>query len=113
MGKNNMKKQNQTSVPQKKTMAYLAMRIIIVISFLFVIACTIVYFVEFDSQNKSYFSLHFAIPVILLFVGIIAILLSCLSKKNYSGENKGDTMMIGVGALLILCSIISLIMSYF
>ncbi|MDE7264305.1 MAG: hypothetical protein K2N64_06560 [Anaeroplasmataceae bacterium] len=112
MGKNNIKRQNQT-VPQKKTMAYLVMRIIIVMSFIFVIACTIVYFIEFDSKNKSYFSLHFAIPVILLLVGIIALLLSCLSKKNYSGESKGDNMMIGVGALLILCSIISLIMSYF
>ena len=90
----------------------LAFRIIIVIAFIFVVTCTILYFMEVGKEEKSYFSMHFAIPIILFFVGVIAIMLCTLSKKSMTGESKGDTMMIGVGLLLFLCSILSLIFSY-
>lgn len=98
---------------QKKKGMLLAFRIVIVISFVFVVTCAIIYFMEFGKEEKSYFSLHFALPIILFLVGLIAIMMSTLSKKNISGESKGDNMMIGVGLLLFLCSILTLIFSYF
>ncbi|MDE6407501.1 MAG: hypothetical protein K2K48_04575 [Anaeroplasmataceae bacterium] len=97
---------------KKNNRMLLAFRIIIVIAFIFVVTCTILYFMEVGQPEKSYFSKHFALPIILFFVGVIAIMLSILSKKSMSGENKGDTMMIGVGVLLFLCAILTLIFSY-
>ena len=91
---------------------FLALKIIILIAFVFVVTCTIIYFVEFDKPEKSFFSLHFALPIILFFVGIIAALMSYLSKKSMTGENKGDHMMMIVGFLLMLISILTLIFSF-
>ncbi|MDE6660756.1 MAG: hypothetical protein K2J93_02890 [Anaeroplasmataceae bacterium] len=100
-----MEKKNKTLL--------LVSKIIIVIAFLSVVACTVIYFIEFDKPNKSFFSVHFALPIILFFIGLIAIIMSNLSRKSISGESKGDRMMIGVGLLLILFSILSLIFSFF
>ena len=99
-------------VPQKNNPLLTAVRIIIFIAFIVVISCTILYFVEFNSETKSYFTMHFALPCILFMVGLIAVLMAILSIKSIQGENKGDNFMIVVGILLILCAIISLVWSY-
>ncbi|MDE7105573.1 MAG: hypothetical protein K2O22_00215 [Anaeroplasmataceae bacterium] len=112
MDKNRMRKTNSTNTIQKNKGIFLAFRIIIVIAFLFVITCTIIYFMEVNQEHRSYFSMHFALPIILFLVGVIAIMLSTLSKMNLSGENKGDNMMLGVGLLLMLCAIVTLIFSF-
>ncbi len=90
----------------------IAFKIIIIISFIFVVTSSIIYFIEMGNEQMSYFSKHIAIFVILFLVGIIAIMLSMLSKLNLSGENKGDNMMIGVGLALIILSFVTLIMTY-
>ncbi len=110
MGKNSIRKTNE--VPAKNTTLLRVFRIIIFIAFVLIVACTILYFVEFNSETKSYFTMHFALPCILFMVGIIAILMAALSIQSISGESKGDNFMIVVGILLVLCSIISLVWSY-
>lgn len=90
----------------------LAFKIVVIVAFVCAVALTILYFVEQSNGNQSYFSYHFAIPIILFLVGIIAIILTRISLKSYSGESKGDNLMIVVGILLFVCSIFSLIMSY-
>lgn len=112
MDKNRIRKTNSTNGTQKNKGIFLAFRIVIVIAFIFVITCTVIYFMEANQENRSYFSLHFALPIILFLVGVIAIMLSTLSKMSLSGESKGDNMMLGVGILLMLCSIITLIFSF-
>ena len=112
MGKNSVRKTETVPAKQKNPVLFLVFRIILVIAFIFVVTCTIIYFMEMGSESRSFFSLHFALPTILLLVGIIAIMLSMMSKMSITGESKGDNMMIGVGFLLILCSIITLILSF-
>lgn len=112
MGKNNVRKTNNVSSNQKNSTLFLIFRIVIVIAFLFVVACTAVFLIEMNNENKSYFSAHFALPISLFLVGVIAILLRYFSKMSLSGESKGDNMMFGVGLLLMLCSIVTLILSY-
>lgn len=97
---------------QKNKKMLLVFRIVIVVSFIFVVTSSIIYFMEIGKENKSYFSSHFALPVILFLVGVIAIMVSTMSKQNLSGESKGDNIMVGVGFLLFLCSILTLIFSY-
>ncbi len=97
----------------EKNRLLIAFKIVIVISFIFVITSSIIYFLEMGNEQMSYFSKHIAIFVILFLVGVIAIMLSLLSKLNLSGENKGDKMMIGVGVALIILSFVTLIMTYF
>lgn len=111
MGKNSVR--NTTTIQQKNKGLFIAFKIFILIAFIFVVTCTVIYFMEVGHENKSYFSLHFALPIILFLVGVIAIMLSMLSRLSISGESKGDMMMIGVGLVLILISIITLALSYF
>lgn len=60
----------------------------------------------------SYFSKHFLISICLFCIGVIAILLPSINQKKFSGENKGDSMMVLVGFLLIICSFFSIMISY-
>lgn len=111
MGKNSVR--NSSTIQQKNKGLFIAFKIVIFVAFIFVVTCTVIYFMEVGHENKSYFSMHFALPIILLFVGVIAIMLSMLSRLSLSGESKGDMMMIGVGLVLVLVSIITLVASYF
>ncbi|MBD5391141.1 hypothetical protein HDR67_03965 [bacterium] len=111
MGKNSVKR--TTTVQQKNKGLFLAFKIIIFVAFVFVVTCTAIYLLEMGHENRSYFTIHFALPIVLLFVGVIAIFLSMLSRLSLSGESKGDMLMIGVGLVLFLCSIITLALSYF
>lgn len=113
MARNEDRSTKPVSVNQKNKGLFLAFKIIIVIAFITVLTCTVIYFIEMGKETRSYFSLHFALPIILLFVGIIAIMLSTLSKMSMTGESKGDKFMTLVGLLLILFAILTLIFSYF
>lgn len=113
MARNDDRNIKAISPNQKNKSILLAFKIIIVIAFIAVVTCVVIYFMEMGKETRSYFSLHFALPIILLFVGIIAIMLSTLSKMSMTGENKGDKFMTVVGLLLILFSILTLMFSYF
>lgn len=90
----------------------LVFKIVVGIALAIVVAIAIVYFVEAGNDVKSYFTLHFAVPIILTMVGVIALLLPKVTTKSYSGESRGDNFMIIVGFLLFICAIISIIFSY-
>ncbi len=64
-----------------------------------------------NADSISYFNQHFNIMLCLFLVGIIALLLPMAGKQKF-GDGKGDSMMIVVGFLLMLCGIISVIYSY-
>ena len=49
--------------------------------------------------------------ICLFIVGVIALLLPMVGTTKY-GDGKGDSMMIVVGFLLMLCAIISVIYSF-
>ena len=52
------------------------------------------------------------VPIILSIIGAIAMFLPTVSAKTLSGDDKGDKMMYGVGLLLFLCALISLLTSF-
>lgn len=73
----------------------------------------IFYVVEmFILQETSYFTDHFAISISLLAIGVIALLLPSVNRKKFSNDTRGDNTMLIVAFLLFICSIISLLMSY-
>ena len=111
MGKNSIRKTNEA--PKQNTTLMMIFKVIILIAFVVVVVCTVLYFIEMNSDTKSYFTLHFALPCMLFMVGLIAMLMAALSMQNLSGESKGDNFMIVVGALLVLSAIIALVWSYF
>ncbi len=90
----------------------IAFKVIIVISFLSIIASTVVYFIESSKGEMSYFSKHFAVGLDLFLVGIIAIIMPKLAAQSLQGENKGDKMMGFVGLLLFLFAILTVIFSF-
>lgn len=97
----------------EKKKLLIALKIVIIISFIFVVTSSVIYFIEMGNEQMSYFSKHIAIFIVLFLVGVIAIMLSMLSRASLSGEDKGDNLMIGVGIALIILSFITLIMTYF
>lgn len=62
--------------------------------------------------GPSYFTEHFLMSICLFCIGVIALLLTRVSTKRIAGENKGDSMMIVVGFLLIIISFINIFISY-
>ena len=77
------------------------------------IALIILYLIElYVLENVSYFTQHFTTFICLFCVGIIALFLPSINKRKYGGDNKGDSMMLVVGILLIICSFISILVSY-
>lgn len=108
-----MKKNNPSSMnAAHKKGIFLAFRIIVYVAVAVVVGLAVLYFIESTNQTMSFFSLHFAVPIILAMIGIIAILLPKLTKKSYSGDTKGDNFMTLVGVLLILCAVMSLGLSF-
>lgn len=110
MGKTNNNKRQAPS--QKNTPLMTVFRGIILVAFLVVMTCTILYFVEMNGE-RSYFTLHFALPLIIFMVGIIAVFMAALSMQNMSGESRGDNFMIVVGILLMISAVVALVWSYF
>lgn len=90
----------------------LIFKIIVGISLAAIVAIGIVYFIEAGQETKSYFTIHFAVPILLALVGVIALFLPKVTTKSYSGESRGDNLMIVVGFLLFVCALFSLVMSY-
>lgn len=66
----------------------------------------------FILEESNYFLDHFASMIIMILIGIIAILMPLLNNQNLVGENKGDNMMLVVGMLLIICGLLSVMISY-
>ena len=88
-------------------------KIIITIMVLISLVTIGIYIVEAYVLNSvSYFTQHFTMFICLFCVGIIALMLPNVNQKKLSGDNKGDSLMLVVGVLLILCSFVSIIISY-
>ena len=66
----------------------------------------------FILETSNYFLDHFASSIILVLIGAIAILMPVLNGQKLVGENKGDNTMLVVGVLLIICALISILISY-
>lgn len=66
----------------------------------------------FVLEETNYFLEHFASMIIMILIGIIAILMPLLNNQKLVGENKGDNMMLVVGTLLIICGLLSVLISY-
>jgi amino acid permease len=66
----------------------------------------------FILEESNYFLDHFASMILMILIGIIAILMPLLNGQKLVGENKGDNLMLVVGILLIVCGLISVLMSY-
>ena len=62
--------------------------------------------------EMPYFFIHFVLCICLTLVGFIAWGLVFINSQTYRGDNKGDSLMIIVGFLSIICGIIAIIMSY-
>ncbi|MDE7161808.1 MAG: hypothetical protein K2N65_03505, partial [Anaeroplasmataceae bacterium] len=91
MKKNSVRR--NTVIQEKHKTMLLVFKIVILIAFIFVVTSTVLYLMEWGHENRSYFTEHFALPIVLLFVGVIAVFLTLLSKLSMSGENKGDNIM--------------------
>lgn len=87
-------------------------KIIIAVGMAIIFALGILYYVEASKGELSYFTDHFLIGIVLIIVGCIAMFLPSVSKKSFSGDDKGDNMMIGVGILLIICALVAILTSY-
>lgn len=60
---------------------------------------------------ENYFTKHFGLALVLLFVSVIAFTLPILTKKKYQDDSK-DKVMFVVGVLLVLFSILTVVLSY-
>lgn len=92
----------------------LIIKIIIGIMAIISIALVVYYVLDLYAitpNELNYYNQHFAFLVCLSLIGVIAILLPMISQQKFS-EGKGDSMMIVVGFLLILCGIIAVVWSY-
>lgn len=87
-------------------------KVLIALDLLIIIGLLILYLIEANNQTMSFFTKHFSLPIILVLVGVVALFLPVVSSKSIAGESKGDSMMIWVGFLLIICAIFSLIFSF-
>lgn len=107
MTKNKLNNKNNNSKEN------LYIKIILAIVMVFIVILGGYYVIELFVINKtSYFTKHFLTSCILFLVGVGALLMPMVSQKKYSGENKGDSLMIVVAFLLFICSLFSIIMSY-
>ncbi len=90
----------------------LILKIVISVLAVAIVGMVVLFLVELYAKDTlSYFTKHFAIFFILLFIGSIALLLPNVNRRKFS-ENKGESMMVLVGFLLIICAVISIIVSY-
>lgn len=63
------------------------------------------------SNVENYFTKHFGLALVLLFVSVIAFTLPILTKKKYQDDSK-DKVMFVVGVLLVLFAILTVVLSY-
>ena len=109
MGKNRLR--DEKLIAQKKKEFKLKIILGVLASIVLVLA--IYYGVFYFLLEKSnYFLDHFASMIILILIGFIAIIMPLLNGQKVIGDNKGDNMMLVVGVLLIVCGLISVIVSF-
>ena len=87
----------------------------IVIGILLAIAIglgVVVLIYKMNEWDEPYFIKHFIFAIILLMISGIAFLLPMLNQSKFSGDGKGDSLMLVVGILLFLTAILSVILSY-
>ena len=74
-----------------------------------------VYWINANTNDKSFYTEHFLMAVSLFFLGVIALMMpmGLKNKNRFSGDGKGDSLIIVVGFLLIACALISIIYSFF
>ncbi len=93
---------------------YLGLKIFMIAVALISVALVLYYIIDvFTKGNtENFFQKHFLIPLVLILIGLEAICLPSLNNAKYTGESKGDSLMYGVGFLLFLCGLISIIYSF-
>ena len=88
-------------------------KVVIIISMVIIMGITGFYLYEiFGEKEPSYFSVHFALPIVFMVVGVLAILLPKANKQNLSTDDKGDKMMPIIGVLLIVFALFSCFLSF-
>ena len=98
---------------KNESLIFKVLKVVIIISMIIIIGITGFYFYEILGEKEpSYFSVHFALPIIFMVVGILAILLPMANKEKLTTNDKGDKMMPVIGVILILVAIISCIFSF-
>lgn len=89
------------------------LKVVIVIATIIIIGVTGVYLYEiFAEKEVSFFSKHFALPIVFMVVGVLAFLLPMANKENLRTDDRGDKMMPIIGILLFVCAIFSCLMSF-
>jgi zinc transporter ZupT len=91
----------------------LLIRIIVILSIVLLLGLTVYYAIfYFIKEESNYFLDHFASMCMMVLIGINAIFTTILNKNKISGDNKNDKLMIVVGILLIICGLLSLLISF-
>ncbi len=67
---------------------------------------------KINGWEENYFIKHFIFAIILIMISGIAFLLPMLNQSRFSGDGKGDSLMLLVGILLFLTAILGIILSY-
>lgn len=89
------------------------LKVVIIVATIIIICVTGVYLYEiFTEKEVSFFSKHFALPIVFMVVGILAFLLPMANKENLRTDDRGDKMMPIIGILLFICAIFSCLMSF-
>ena len=109
MSKNKLRDTKLIEQKKKEFKLKVILGILSVIVLVLAIYYGIFYFII---EESNYFLDHFASMIILILIGFIAILMPMLNGQKVIGDNKGDNLMLVVGVLLILCGLISTIMSF-
>ena len=69
------------------------------------------YFTHDTYDEISFFAKHFSLGIALILIGCIAFCLPFFTRSRY-GDNKGDSAMLIVSILLVLCGIISIPLTF-
>ena len=109
MGKNKLRDEKFIANKKREFKLKLILGIIAVTVMVLAIYYGVFYFIL---EESNYFLDHFASMIIMVLIGLIAIMMPLLNSQKVVGENKGDNMMLVVGVLLIVCGLLSVLMSY-
>lgn len=78
-----------------------------------ILSLGVYYLIEvFSGGEPSYFTQHFLGAIALVCTGIVALLMPLVTTSKLSGSTQGDSLMLIVGILLILCGLLSIVISY-
>ena len=91
----------------------LIIKIILAVLLTIAITFTVLVFIYLQQPEVPYWINHFGFFLILTPVSGIALLLPMLNQSRYSGDGKGDSLMLIVAILLFLSGLVSIGLSYF